>query len=217
MVTKVGRWAGVAVAVLLFATAAVAQERVNGVDQEIVLTMHRLSHNELAMARVAEDKGTDAKVKELAERIIKDHQTEDRDLLAYAERQDMNMDAVGRAPDAMAYGPLSLARLTSAARGAPFDYEFARRVASDHQGMIAAAEQARRLARTYELRQVIGDQIATMWEHLSAAEALVASLPEPPPPVLTPWGEPNGVSRTQTGADEPPPGAVILIGPAVEP
>ena len=207
---RLSRWAGVMVAMLFCASTSDAQEQV---DQKIVTKLHRLSHNEMAMARMGQDEGLDGKVKTLAAKVLDDHQALDRELLAYAEGQEMNMEAVGRASDAGPYGSLAMASLNTAARGAEFDYQFALRMVRDHQGMIAVAEEARRLARDYELRQLIGRQMGTLWEHLSMAEALVASLPEPPPRIVTPRGEPNGISRTQTGADEPPPQAVINVGP----
>ena len=46
------------------------------------------------------------------------------------------------------------------------------------------------------------------------AEAMVAALPEPAPRMVQLPGQPAGVSRTQTGADEPPPEAItVIIGP----
>jgi hypothetical protein len=79
--------------------------------------------------------------------------------------------------------------------------------------MIAATRQARRLTNDPDLQNVLVNQLGTLWEHLSKAEALQASLPEPPPAVVHLPGEPAGISRTQTGADAPPPEAVIIIGP----
>jgi hypothetical protein len=79
--------------------------------------------------------------------------------------------------------------------------------------MIAATRQARRLTNDPELQKVLVEQLGTLWDHLSKAEALQASLPEPPPRVVQLPGEPAGISRTQTGADVPPPEAVIMIGP----
>jgi putative membrane protein len=213
MVARLGRSAGVIAAVLMCATAAVAQNRVNGPDQEIVIQLHRLNHEEMTVARMGQAEGSDPKVRELASHMLKAHQGVDRLLIAYAERKNMNMPVVEQAPDAQAYGPLAMIHLTSAARGVEFDWVFAGRMVSDHQGMIAAADSGRRLARDPQLQQLIREQLATLWSHLSMAEALQARLPEPPPRVVQLPGEPAGISRTQTGADIPPPAAVIDIGP----
>ena len=213
MVAKLGRLAGVTAAVLLLATSAVAQNRVNGPDQEIVITLHRLNHEEMTMARMGQAEGRDPKVKQLASSILKDHEAADRRFVAYAERKNMNMASVLQAPEARAYGVLAMADLTNSRRGAEFDYRFATKVVSEHQGMIAAAQEAQRLARDPELRQLVASSLPMLWEHLSMAEALVAQLPEPPPRVVHLPGEPSGVSRTQTGADEPPAAATTIIGP----
>ena len=214
MVAKLWRSGVVVAAVLLCATAAVAQERVvNGADQEVVIQLRRLNLEEMTIARLAEAEGTDPKVKAFASRMRKAHESADSELVAYAERRNMNIPVVREAPVAEASGVLAMVDLTSAARGVEFDWVFARRTVSDHQGMIAATRQARRLTNDPDLQKLLVDQLGTLWEHLSKAEALQASLPEPPPAVVHLPGEPAGISRTQTGADTPPAEAVIIIGP----
>jgi predicted outer membrane protein len=214
MVAKLWRSGVVVAAVLLCATAAVAQERVvNGADQEVVIQLRRLNLEEMTIARLAEAEGTDHKVKALAAQMRKAHEAEDSKLVEYAERKNMNIPVVKAAPVAEASGVLAMVDLTSAARGVEFDWVFARRSVSDHQGMIATIKQARRLTNDPELQKILVNQLRTSWEHLSKAEALQASLPEPPPRVVHLPGEPAGISRTQTGADTPPAAAVIIIGP----
>jgi putative membrane protein len=214
MVPRLWRSGVVMAAVLMCATVAVAQNRVtNGADQEVVIQLRRLNLEEMTTARLAQAEGTDPKVKQFATHMLKAHEAADNQLVAYAARRNMNMATVKEAPVAQATGSLAMVDLTSAARGVPFDWVFARKMVSDHQGMIDAARQARRLTNDPELQKLLANQLGTMWEHLSMAEALQASLPEPPPRVVQLPGEPAGISRTQTGADNPPPEAVIIIGP----
>jgi predicted outer membrane protein len=214
MVAKLWRSGVVVAAVLLCAAAAVAQERVvTGADQEVVIQLRRLNLEQMRMARMAQAEGSDPKVRDFASHMLKAHQAEDRQLVAFAERKNMNMAAVDEAPDAQAYGPLALIDLASAERGVEFDWVFARKTVSDHQGMIAATRQARRLTNDPDLQKVLVGQLDTLWDHLSMAEALQGRLPEPPPRVVQRPGEPAGISRTQTGADTPPAEAVIIIGP----
>jgi len=214
MVAKVWRSGVVVAAVLLSATAAVAQNRVaNGADQEVVIQLRRLNLEEMTVARLAQAEGTNPKVTAFASNMLKAHTAADSQLVAYAERRNMNIPVVKEAPVAEASGALAMADLASAARGVEFDWVFARKAVSQHQGMIDAAEQARRLTNDPDLQKLLVSQLSTMWDHLSKAEALQASLPEPPARVVQLPGEPAGVSRTQTGADTPPPAAVINIGP----
>jgi predicted outer membrane protein len=214
MVAKLWRSGVVVAAVLLCATAAVAQDRVvNGADQEVVIQLRRLNLEEMTVARLAEAEGTNPKVTAFAANMRKAHEAADSQLVAFAERRNMNIPVVKEAPVAEASGVLAMVDLTSAARGVAFDAVFARRAVSDHQGLIAASQQARRLTNDPELQKILVNQLGTLWNHLSKAEALQASLPEPPPQVVQLPGEPAGISRTQTGADTPPPEAVINIGP----
>lgn len=213
MVTTLGRSAGVIAAILLCGTAAFAQQRVNGADQEVVIQLRRLNLEEMTMARLAQAEGTDPKVKEFASHMLKEHAAADSQLVAYAERKGMNMPVVAEAPVAEASGVLAMVDLTSAPRGVAFDWVFARKTVSEHQGMIGVAEKGRQLASDPELQQLLGTQLGKLWEHLSMSEALQGRLPEPPPPSVQLPGEPAGISRTQTGADNPPAQAVIIIGP----
>jgi len=213
MVTTLGRSAVVIAAVLLCATSAVAQNRINGADQAVVIQLRRLNLEEMTTARLAQAEGTDPKVKEFASHMLKAHAAADSQLVAYAERKNMNIPVVKEAPVAEASGVLAMVDLTSATRGVQFDYVFARKAVNDHQGMIGVAQQGTRLATDPELQRLLASQLATMQEHLSMAEALQGRLPEPRPPTVQLPGESAGISRTQTGADNPPPAAVIIIGP----
>jgi predicted outer membrane protein len=214
MVAKLWRSGVVVAAVLVCATVAVAQERVvTGADQEVVIQLRRLNLEEMTVARLAEAEGTNPKVTAFASNMRKAHEAADSQLVAFAERKNMNIPVVNAAPVAEASGVLAMVDLTSAPRGVAFDGVFARRTVSDHQGMIAATQQARRLTNDPELQKILVNQLGTLWDHLSKAEALQASLPEPPPQVVQLPGEPAGISRTQTGADTPPAEAVIIIGP----
>jgi putative membrane protein len=172
----------------------------NGPDQKVVMRLHELNQNEITMAKMAQERGQRASVREYAEGLIRDHQAADQKLLAYAERQNMNMAAIGRPADAMAHGTLAMTDLTQATRG-EFDFNFARKMVADHQAAIDMATTAEGLARDPELRALITDMLPTLREHLGGAQGLLASMPEPPARTVQLPGEPAGISRTRTGAD----------------
>jgi putative membrane protein len=185
---------------LVGAAAARAQNRVNGPDQKIVMRLHELNQSEITMAKMAQERGHEAAVKEYADGLIRDHEAADQKLLAYAERQNMNMASIGRPGDAMAYGTLAMTDLTLATK-VEFDFNFARKMVADHQAAIDMADSAQRLARAPELRGLIADMLPTLREHLGGAQGLLASIPEPPRRTVQLPGEPGGISRTRTGAD----------------
>jgi putative membrane protein len=187
---------------LLMAGAATvrAQQVLNGPDQKIVMRLHELNQSEITMSKMAQERGHLAAVKDYADGLIRDHHAADQKLLAYAERQNMNMAAIGRPGDAMAHGTLAMTDLTQATK-VEFDFNFARKMVADHQAAIDIADTAQRLARDPELRGLIGDMLPTLREHLGGAEGLLASIPEPPRRTVQLPGEPAGISRTRTGAD----------------
>jgi predicted outer membrane protein len=190
------------------AQPAAAQARPTGPDQELVGQLRQLGQDQIVTANVAEKHAVSPRVNAFAMTIRRDHRMATERLDAYAERKNMNMDAIVRPGNAMPRGTISNAQLA----GSPpdeFDYRFMSRMVADHQAAIDAAAAAQRLARDPELKGLIGTELVMMADHQVAAQELLAQIPAPTPPrVLQLPAYPAGVSRTQTGADVPPPEAM---------
>jgi uncharacterized protein (DUF305 family) len=107
----------------------------------------------------------------------------------------------------MAHGTLALAPLANSTVD-EFDYNFAARVVADRQAAIDVAAAAQRISRDPELRAVLGDIMVRNAAQQVSAQQLLSTIPAPQPRIPQMPGEPSVVSRTQTGADEPPPAAL---------
>jgi predicted outer membrane protein len=199
----VGLAAGVLV---LTAPPAVAQERPSAPDQELVTQLHQLGEDEIATAGMAETRAESPRVTAFAVALRRAHRAQNGKLMDYAERKDMNTAAIERPGDALAHGVLARAPLANS-RPEEFDYNFVSRVVANHQAAIDAAAAAQRLARDPELKVAIGSLLVMLTEHLVAAQEILATMPAPTPRIVPLPAYPAGVSRTQTGADVPPPGA----------
>lgn len=189
--------------IVLLALPVAAQDRPTGPDQELVAKLHMLGQDEIAMAKMGEARGVRPRVTSFAATIGRDHQVADQRLVGYANRKNMNLDEVANPGDALGHGPLAMAPVANSTR-AEFDYNFVNKMVADHQAAIDAATAAQRLARDPELKDLIGGTLKVMTDHLVTAQELLAMIPEPPARVVQLPGEPAGISRTQTGADEPP-------------
>jgi predicted outer membrane protein len=190
------------------AQPAAAQARPTGPDQELVGQLRQLGQDEVATANVADGNAVSPRVIAFVNTVRRDHGMATERLDAYAERKNMNMDVVMRPGNAMPRGTIANAQLARYPRE-EFDYRFMSRMVSDHQAAIDAAATAQRLARDPELKGLIGTQLVMMADHQVAAQQLLAEIPAPTPTrVLHLPAFPAGVSRTQTGADVPPPEAV---------
>jgi putative membrane protein len=171
-----------------------------GGDQQIVMELHHANLNEIQMGRMAQARATSARVKDYGATLVKDHQAADAKLLGYARRKGMNMDEISKPYDALPHGALEMAEVASS-KGVEFNHNFAQKMVADHQKNIDAATTAQKIARDPELKALIQAMLPTLDRHQAAAEALVASEPQPPSHAVQPPGEPSGVSRTHTGVD----------------
>lgn len=192
----------------LLALPAVAQQapRPTGPDQELVTRLRQLGQDEIAMARMGEARAARPDVRAFAERVDRDHSAADDRLLAYATRKNMNRAEVAAPGGALEHGTLAMASVANST-AAEFDYNFIAKMVADHQAAIDAAAAAERLARDPDLRALINANLKTMTEHLVSAQEIQARIPAPTPRVVQLPAFPAGVSRTQTGADVPPPAA----------
>jgi predicted outer membrane protein len=200
----------------LLALPAAAQDRPTdrptGPDQELVAQLLQLGQDEIATSRLAETRAVGASVNGLAVTFERQQRATDNGLRAYAQRKNMNPAALAAPGNALAHGVLARAPLANSPRER-FDYEFVSRTVADHQAALDAAAAAQRLARDPELKGLIGAWMVAQTDHLVSAQEMLASLPEPPEPAVPLPAYPTGSSRTQTGADVPPPGAGRPITP----
>jgi len=197
----------------LLALPVSAQDRPTGPDQELVAQLHQLGQDEIATAKLAERRAVRASVNDLAVAFGRQQSAIDNGLMAYAQQKNMDPAAVAAPGNPLAHGELARAPLANAARD-QFDYDFVSRTVADHQAAIDAGAAAQRLARDPELKSLIGRWLVIESEHLVSAQQQLAQLPEPPPPSTVPLpAYPAGASRTQTGADQPPPGAWKPVTP----
>jgi predicted outer membrane protein len=212
MVGKLNGLMVVVAGIALSGLPVAAQDRPAAPDTELVGQLNQLGQETIAMAAVGEARGVRADVKTFAAAAAREHRAMSNGWLAYAQRKNMNRAAFENPGNAMASGVLSLAPLRNSPRD-QFDYAFATRMVSQQQALLDASAAAQRLARDPELRATIGTLMVTAAERLVSAQQLLATIPEPTPRVVQLPAYPSPVSRTQTGADEPPPDAWKNIGP----
>jgi predicted outer membrane protein len=204
---------GVASGALVLTTLpVVAQQRPTGPDQELVGQLHQLGQDEIATALLGEARAVSPRVEAFAATVAREHRVQNGKLMDYAERKNMDISIIQRPGDALAHGVLARAPLANSPREA-FDYNFVSQAVAHHQAAIDVATAAQRLARDPELRGLIGGLLVAMSDRLVSAQALLAQIPAPQPSVVPLPAYPPGVSRTQTGADLPPPEATRPVAP----
>jgi putative membrane protein len=172
------------------APAQRAAVETRGRDEEIVMELHHDHQNQVMMARMAEQRAVSPAVRDLAARVIRDHDAADQRLVAYARVMKVDADRLEHPYDAETHGALrhpNLAQLS----GREFDAQFVAATIADYQADIDRARDAQMMTDNQRLKTLIGEELPTMEAHLAAAQALAprtAIPPEaerrPPPPQL---------------------------------
>lgn len=144
---------------------------------------------EVAMGRMALDKSSDSQVKQLAQRIVDDHNKANDQLKAIARDNDVKL------PD----GPTPDARKAADAMrkldGAAFDKAWARHMVSDHEKAVAMFTKASKSGDA-DVRDFAAQTLPALRDHLQMAKDLTAaghgrtdhSRATMPPPVDKPAG-----------------------------
>src|SRR6185436_16606959 len=109
-----GKWNGLVVVVaqvVLVTLPVAAQDRptATGPDQELVMRLHQLGQDEIALGRLGEDRGVSARVRTFGATIQREQSGSDAAMLAYAERKNMNRATVSAQGGALEHRELALA------------------------------------------------------------------------------------------------------------
>jgi predicted outer membrane protein len=186
--------------------APVAQSRYNergGGDQAALTALHRQNQQTMADARIAQQRGTTASVRDFAATIIGNTETADAKLMSYAQQQGMNVEAIQLAAGAMPNGALTRVDLVNSPPDR-FDADFAAKMVANSQAALDQTQQAQALARAPGMARML-QQIAPMLvQQQAGAMSLVAALPTPPNlPVMQFLTRPS-LGTMPTGVDTNP-------------
>ena len=161
------------------------------------------------MAQLGERQGVSQGVRDFAAAAVTEQRASDNGLMVYAQQKNMDRVQVALPGGALEHGVLLRAPIANSPPN-QFDYRFMSQVVADRQGVIDAATAAQLETNTQRFRAAPDDvnclgETGLRHEELDGAcHVLDASTLNPVPlPAF-----PTSVSRTNTGADQPPPEAL---------
>lgn len=141
---------------------------------EILTAIGTANGSEIAAAKIALKKATNADVKKFAQQMIDDHQKMQGDVDKAVTAQNITaatpVDTMAPAMTAMRDA------LDSAARGASFDSAYVDMQVRDHQAALDKLNQAASAEQNAELRNVIQQAIPLVQKHLDRARELQKTL-----------------------------------------
>jgi putative membrane protein len=138
--------------------------------QEFVTEASEGSHGEIALGRLAADKGKRADVRGFGQRMQRDHGQANQELTALAKRKGWKV-ATGPGPK----NDANEQRLNRLA-GEQFDRAYMQDMVKDHEKDVRMFEQASKQLEDAELRAWILKMLPTLREHLERARTVNAAV-----------------------------------------
>jgi putative membrane protein len=154
-------------------------------DANILALLHEANAGEIAAARLALTKSTNARVQSFAHEMIHDH--------ARMERQGaLVASALGVTPIALANDSLAAhvtaesAQLTATAQGSAFDKAYIDGQVQDHETVLALLQRYQSAAHHDAVKSTITDAMPVVQKHLDQARAIQVRFGGSSPVALAP-------------------------------
>jgi putative membrane protein len=144
-------------------------------DQNIVAKIGAADSAEIALAKVAESKATNAGVKSYARMLVTDHSAHAKELAALEKKTSLTRQPP---PNDMSGQEerQALDRFTSLEKGTTFDTAFVNHEIEDHQKVISEVQSLEQQAQQPELKALLTKTLPTLQKHLDRAQALQKQL-----------------------------------------
>lgn len=148
-------------ALLLLGAGSAAQAANPPPPAEVLAKLHQSNGHEIAMGKLAQQKGQSKEVKAYGKTLAKDHAAADKKVLAFAKAQKIELPTVTDHKGDMDMG------------GAEFDAKFAQAMLDDHKKDIAEVMSARDSTTDDKLKSLLSEILPTLEKHRDTAQKLV--------------------------------------------
>jgi putative membrane protein len=144
-------------------------------DARIIAKLHHINQMEVDAGKLAEDKGQAKAVRDYGARLVRDHQSADKKIVAYADKNGIDANAMPPAGnDQEAKDMDKMDRLRNLT-GAEFDRTFASTMLEGHQKAIDLVQSARDTVTDGQLKGMLGQLLPTLEKHRQIAQNLVST------------------------------------------
>ena len=135
-------------------------------DENFVEDVIKANRMELRLLELAQQKGTNVKLREEAKKMEADHTQLDNTLRSYARANNMEIKEDKDVDTG----------LDSKAASSDWDNEWTDKMIDEHQQLIRKFENARDKSLNTELKEIVNNALPTLRNHLNSAENLKMSL-----------------------------------------
>jgi putative membrane protein len=144
-------------------------------DAQVVAKLHHVNQMEITAGKLAQDQGQMKSVRDFGARLVRDHQAADKKLMAYADKNGIDANAMPPAGDDQeAKDQEHMDRLRNLS-GAAFDHEFAMVMHDGHAKTIEMVTTARGAVTDPALRTMLGQLLPTLQKHDQTAQGLLSA------------------------------------------
>ena len=144
-------------------------------DQNIVAKIGAADSAEIALAKLAESKATNAGVKSYARLLVTDHSSHAKALAALEKKADLTPQPPANDMSAQDEQQ-TLDRFKSLEKGITFDTAFVNYEVEDHQKVLTEVQSLEQQAQQPDLKALLTKTIPTLQKHLDRAQALQKQL-----------------------------------------
>lgn len=177
-------------------------------DTTILAHIHHVNLMEIDMGKLAQKRGSPA-VKRYAEQLVRDHQTSDTSVIAFAKTRGL-----AKIPDAkpateaerndMKTTMDAMAKLKTL-KGADFDREYLTMMVDGHDKELVQTEPAMSTASDPELKKLLDGRKVTLQRHADGARELLKSNSQASPSSNSPSPSPTPNSPSAPNQPQQPP------------
>jgi putative membrane protein len=144
-------------------------------DSNIVAKLDASDKGEVELARLMETKATNDSVKAYARKLVSDHTKSEKDVM-HLERQAKLAARPLQSDTTREEATHVLQHFRSMSKGKALDSAFVQNEIQDHEHDIADAKAMQNQAKNDQLKQLIGQTIPTLQQHLEIAQRLSEQL-----------------------------------------
>ncbi len=148
-------------------------------DDQMVDILHHVNQQEIQLGKAAQDRGALDSVKSFGKTLVKDHDKADKDLMSFAKKQDLKVEAP--TPGNSEVKQMLDAQKTSAdhlmsLRGPDFDREFASTMLQDHSDVIALLDSAKAATKSDAFKSYYTKVQDGLMKHRDIAASIVGEI-----------------------------------------
>ncbi len=147
-----------------------------GVDQHLLSKLHAGNQNEIALGKLAQERGTSQEVKDFGAMLVKDHSAADQKVLAAAQEAGIKLESPPMAKSAKESHEMEKSKhLAEELKTIPanqFDEKFKEFMVADHKKDVSAVSKAIPKLKNAEVKQTAEALLPTLKHHEKMAEDL---------------------------------------------